>query len=221
MGRAPALIVVALAACDGATPAPDAPVDADLVDFPLTGTFLDWDSTAATPCPIAGATWVAHYDDQRSAITDTDGTFTLRLASYATLLDVTPPKTAATCASGTYVVPGIAISPPAVVLGGGVVVARAFTQSRMPAFDATRGALLIHVIGAPRAFSISAPHAPEQAFDGTAWATGAIGTDVYFPSIDVPITKLTIVTVAGDDAIGLGSVPLAAGAITYMTAILR
>ncbi len=221
MGRAPALIALALAACDGTTTASDAPVDVDLVDFPFTGTFLDWDSTASAPCPIAGATWIAHYDDQRSATTEADGTFMLRLASYATLLDVTPPPTAPACAQGTYAVPGIAIAPPAVVLGGGVFVARAFTQSRMPAFDATRGALLIHANGTPRAFSISATHAPEQAFDGTAWVAGASGVDVYFPSIDVPMTKLTTVTVAGGNAIGVGAAPLVPGAITYMTVILR
>ena len=229
MGRAPALIALALASCDGGTSTPDAAVDADLVDFTFTGTFLDWDSTAAAPCPIAGATWAATYDDQRSTTTDASGAFTLSLASYTPLVDVTPPATSSTCASGTYALHGIAIAPPAVTLANGVFVARSMTQARVAtfyasvgsSFDQTRGNLLIHVNGTPRAFAIAEPHAPEQAYSGAAWSAGDTGSDVFFPNIAIPTSKRTNVTVVGGNAVGLGAAQLAPGAITYMTVILR
>lgn len=225
MGRASALILLALAACDDAASPPDAAPDADLVDFAFTGTFLDWDS----PCPIAGATWTATYDDQRTTTTDASGAFTLSLASYTALVDVTPPAERSACAGGTYALPGIAIAPPAVSLANGVVVARSMTQSRVATFyaaigapfDPTRGHLLVHVNGTPRAFSIAEPHAAPQASDGSAWSAGDTGADVFFPNIEIPLSKRATVTVAGGNAIGLGAVQLAPGAITYMTVILR
>jgi hypothetical protein len=225
MGRAPALIALALAACDVPASTPDAAIDANLVDFTFTGTFLDWDS----PCPIAGATWTATYDDQRTTMTDATGSFTLALASYTALVDVTPPSEPSTCAGGTYSIPGIAIAPPAVSLANGVVVARSMTQARAATFyvsigapfDPTRGNLLIHVNGTPRAFAIAEPHATAQAFNGTAWAAGDTGADVFFPNIAIPLSKRATVTVAGGNAIGLGAVQLAPGTITFMTVILR
>ncbi len=230
MDRAPALIALALAlaACDGTAAAPDAPADVDLVDFAFTGTFVDWDSTSAAPCPIAGATWTATYDDHRTTTTDAAGVFTLALASYTALVDVTPPAEPSICARGTYALPGIAIAPPAVALAGGTVVARSLTQARVAtfyaaigsAFDPTRGNLLIHVNGTPRAFSITELHAAVQAYSGAVWSAGDTGVDVYFPNIEIPMSKRATVTVAGN-AIGLGAVQLAPGAITYMTVILR
>ncbi len=229
MGRAPALIVLGLAACDGSAPAPDAAPDADRVSFPFTGTYLDWDSTAASPCPIAEARWTAHADNARVADTDDEGRFTISLASYTPLLDVQPPAMPSACANGSYAIHGIAIAPPAVVLGGGVFTARSLTMTRATsfyagfgsAFDATRANLLIHVNGAPRDLSISSAHGPAQMFSGSSWSAGATGGDVLFPNIDLGGLETTTVTVAGGNALGLGSVPLAAGTITYMAVILR
>lgn len=229
MGRAPALIAVAVAACDGTGATPDAAPDADLVDFTFTGTFVDWDATTAAPCPIAGATWTATYDDQRTTTTDETGAFILALASYTALVDVTPPAGPSTCAGGTYAIPGIAIAPPAVSLAGGVVVARGLTQARAAtfyaafgaAFDPMRGNLLIHVNGTPRAFAIAEPHAPEQAYSGTSWSAGDTGVDVMFPNIEIPMSRRATVSVSGGNAVGLGAVQLAPGTITYMTVILR
>ncbi len=225
MGRAPALIALALAACDGTVSTPDALVDADLVDFTFSGTFIDWD----TPCPIDGATWTATYDDHRTTMTDGTGAFTLALASYTALVDVTPPSEPSACTGGRYAIPGIAIAPPAVSLANGTFVARSLTEARAAtfyasfgaAFEPTRGNLLIHVNGTPRAFSITEPHAPTQAFTGTAWSAGDTGVDVVFPNIEIPMSQRATVTVAGGNAIGLGAVELVPGAITYMTVILR
>lgn len=236
MGRAPALIGLglgfALAACDGTSDHLDAgAADADLVSFPFTGTYLDWDSTAAAPCPIAGATWTARYDDTRVATTDDAGRFTMSLASYTPLLDVAPPAAPSACAGGSYQLRALAIAPPAVVLAGGTFTARAFTPARAAtfyasfgaAFDLAHGNVLVHVNGAPRELSISSAHDPAQIFDGAVWAAGATGADVMFPNIELGggATAMTTVSVAGGNALGLGSVPLEPGTITYMAVILR
>lgn len=244
MGRAPALTLLAAiaSACDGnaddvARPdatidaVPDAmPPDTDFINFPFTARFLDWDSTASTPCPIVGATWTVRFDKSRVATTDVNGTLTIPLTNYLPLLDITPPAAASTCTNpnSTYTIPGIAVAPPAVVLAGGNYVVRSLTMARVASFygavgapfDATRGNLFVHVDGESRAVSISSPHAPVQVFDGDSWGPGATGTDVFFPNIELAANAMTIVTVAGG-AFATGAVPLAPGAITYMTVITK
>lgn len=245
MGRAPALIgllaaLLPAAACGDSSPpggpdagGPDAGPgmpDADLISFELAGRYLDWDSTAAAPCPIAGAKWIARHDDTRTATTDGSGAFTIRLASYLADLDVTPPAEASACATppSGYDLPAAAIVPPAVFYAGGRFVARAPTMARLASFyatfgatfDATRAHLLIHLDGPPRLVSITSPHAPAQAFDGSGWAAGAVGGDVFFPNIDLTGSKLTTVSVGGG-ATGTGSITLLAGKITSMTVVPR
>jgi hypothetical protein len=226
MGRTQALILAAmLSACDKPGAVADAPPvaadaassDADLVDFAFTGTLLDWDSTASSVVPIANAVWTATYDSSRVATTDANGVFTIRLASYTPLLDVVMPP------SSDYAIDAIAIAPPAVFYAGGTFTARAMTTTRVTTFyasvgepfDATKGALLVHVDGEPRTVSITGDHAAAQAFDGSTWAPGASGQDVFFPNIalggDEPMT-----TVTTTGALGTGSVPLAPGKLTYM-----
>jgi hypothetical protein len=235
VGRAPALIaLLACAACDGSDGGPDdggpAGTDADLVNFMFDGRILDWDSTLAAPCPVVGAKLVATYDDQRHTVTDVNGDFTILLAPYTPLLDITPPAVVSACASGTYEMPGIAIAPPAVEPAGHKFVARFMTPARIASFyagigspfDATRGHVFIHMNGNPRPFSVTGAHGPAQSFNGAAWVAGDAGTDVFFPNIELTgMTPMTTVTVAGGNALGLGGVPLAAGSITYMSVILN
>lgn len=229
MDRAGALILLGIAACGDGGSSPDAAADANLVDFAYTGTLLDWDSAGITPCPVVGATLTATYDDQRTTTTDAAGRFTLGLASYTPLVDIVPPAEASSCAGDGYALPLIAIAPPAVSLAGSLIEARAMTRKRVTSFfaalgtpfDPARGHVLVHVNGTPRAFSIAEPHAAAQAFDGTAWSAGDTGRDVFFPNVEIPAPARATVTVAGGNAIGLGAVQLAPGAITVMTVILR
>jgi hypothetical protein len=239
MGRAPALI--ALAACHGGHAATDAmifdaPAAIDAIDAPIScgtgyrfaGRYLDWDSTEAAPCPIAGATWTARDNSSRTATTDATGAFSLCLESYLPFLVVAEPTAPSSCASGSYAMPATAISQPAVFFAGGAFVARAMTADRVTtfyasfgsSFDATRGNLLVHVDGGPRTVSISSASDPPQAFDGAVWAASTVGGDVLFPNIDLgsAMSPQTTVTVTGG-AIGTGSVPLAAGAITYIAVV--
>ncbi len=237
MGRAPTLIAALLAtACDASSnvtadaASPDVPAipDADLMSYPFTGAMLDWDSTTAAPCPIVGAEWVTQYDTSRVGITDANGAFTMPLTSYTQLVDIEPPATTTTCTipPSSYQLRGLAIVPPAIHYGGGHFVARSLTMARAASFyasfgasfDTTRAHMLVHVDGPPRAVSITRAHAGAQAFDGTSWAAGSSGIDVYFPNIDLTGGAMTIVSVAGG-AIGTGSVSLPAGKILYLTVI--
>ena len=238
MGRASTLILLALVgACgDGDRVAIDAPatdaliVDADDIDYRVTGVYLDWDSTSAAPCPIVGATWTVPFDTSRVATTDAAGEFTIRLTSFYVEMDVTPPAAATTCTSAEshYELAAHAIIPPAIHYDGGHFVARSLTTARIATFyaaigtpfDTTRAHLLVHVDGPPRTVSISSMHATAQAFDGAQWTAGAIGTDVYFPNIDLTNDTSTSISVDGG-AIGTGTVALSADTLYYITVITK
>jgi hypothetical protein len=221
-------------------PALDAPVPPDagpdayagpcgLYFYQVTAAFLDWDSTAAAPCAISGSRWYVHLT-QGYVTTDARGMLALCMGSNNPELDIQPPPAASTCpAPGTtYSIPGLAIATRSVVDAGGGFVARSLDDARVgpfyagfgSAFDATKGQLLVHVNGTPRAVAITAPHAAVQAFDGTAWTGGDTGGDVFFPNIDLGARATTDVSVAGG-ALGTGSVPLVAGTITYMAVVVN
>lgn len=219
-------------------PAIDAPADAAGPDayagpcgyyfYQLSAVFLDWDSTTAAPCAITGSRWYVHLDP-RYETTDASGMLAICLASNNPELDIHPP-TASTCATpaSTYSIPGLVIATRSVADAGGVLVARSLDDARIgpfyasfgSTFDATKGQLFVHVIGAPRAVAITAPHAAVQAWGGTAWASGDTGGEVFFPNIDLGAGTTTDVSVAGG-ALGIGSVPLVAGAITYMAVVVN
>jgi len=241
MVRSHALIAVVLgAACgdgaratsDASSARDDAPTDvepdADLVNFDVTGSYIDWDASDAAPCPVVGSTWTVTYDHSRVATTDGAGNFTISLTSYYVELDIAPPTAPSNCAkpAGVYALAGHAIIPPALHFDSGHFVARAMSSSRLTSmfdaigqpFDASAGQLVVHVDGPPRAVSIDSPHAAVQAFDGTTWAAGATGSDVLFPNIDLATTPRTTVAVVGG-AIGTGSVALLANHIVYITVI--
>lgn len=195
--------------------------------FEFSGTFLDWDSTSASPCPIAGSKWTIYFDT-RSVTTDATGSLAICLAPNDPRLDVAPPVASSSCATtpGAYTVPGIAIATRAVVDGGGVFVARAMTSARLASFftqvgssfDPGKGDLLVHVDGPPAAVTISSSHDTEQTFDGTGWGSGDTGEDVFFPNIDLSGGNTTDVFVSGG-AQGTGAVPLAPATITYMAVL--
>lgn len=222
------------AAIDAAIDAPAVAVDAGpdaapcgLYAYQLTAVFLDWDSTAAAPCAIRGSSWYVHLE-QRFATTDASGMLAICMGSNNPELDIQSP-TAATCTtpSSTYSIPGLAIATRSVVDAGGGFVARALDDARIgpfyasfgSTFDATKGQLFVHVTGTPRAVAITSAHDAVQAFDGTAWASGDTGGDVFFPNIDLG-GGTTDVSVAGN-VLGTGSVPLVAGTITYMAILVN
>ena len=223
----------ALGACgdDGATPrdaSPDTPVMCGGVTS-FTGDIVDWDSTDASFCGVFGAKWTVRSDTACTSSTPPNGRFQLQIPRQPqTLVDIAPPAAASGCpglAGMLYQLPGVAIASDAVIAGGGAFSARAmvagrvtsmFTQIGQP-LDTGRGQLVVHVGGTPRAVSISAGHAATQRFDGTSWAAGDTGRDVFFPNVDLSGGAVTV-TMTGA-SVGTGSYTLEAGKLTYIAVI--
>jgi hypothetical protein len=78
---------------------------------------------------------------------------------------------------------------------------------------------MVHVDGQQRAVAILATHGTAQAYSGTAWAAGEMGSDVFFPNVDVA-NGSTMLTVVGG-AIGTGPIPLQAGKLTMVTVLAK
>jgi hypothetical protein len=240
MGRASALIALVVAGCGSHAPlavdagpadaGPDPSIDADLRDYDVAGVYLDWDSTAASPCPIAGATWTVYFGGGRTGTTDATGAFTVQLASYLARIDVEQPHLPSACTTppSAYDLPESAILPGVLHDAGGRPVIRSLTSARAATFyaaigapfQATRGQLLVHLDGPARSVAVSAPHDAVQAFDGQTWAAGDTGSDVFFPNVDVTNGIWPTVTVSGN-TIGAGSLELPAGTITAITVITK
>jgi hypothetical protein len=216
------LLALAIAGCgdDGGNKIDAAISDGQPLTF--TGEYVDWFSTDSAFCGIFQATFTVHGDSSRTNMTNPNGRFTLSLApAQTTQIDITPPTAQSECSQppSTYNVPGIIIADASVIASGQMFSARAFTvaQAASVGFDSTKAQVFVHVDGTPRAVSITGTHQPAEAFDGTTWAAGDTGANVYFPNVD-PAPGMTTVSTTGS-SIGTGTVPLAAGTITYLTIV--
>jgi hypothetical protein len=216
------LLALVLAACgdDGGKTIDAAISDGQPLTF--TGEFVDWFSTDNAFCGIFQATFTVHGDSSRTNMTNPNGRFTLMLEpAQTTQIDITPPTAQSECSQpkSGYDVPGIMIADASVIASGQMISARAFTMAAATSvgFDATKAQVFVHVDGTPRAVSITGTHQPTEAFDGTMWAAGDTGANVYFPNVD-PAPGMTTVSTMGT-ALGTGTVPIAAGTITYVTIV--
>jgi len=202
--------LVCLAACGGEDARGDAgelpPDSAEMCGASavlFAGELLDWDSSA----PIAGATLTA---GAASATTTASGRWQLCLANdTVTLVELV---------AGEYLGGTIAVFKD--VLGAnGAFSLRTFTAARgqQPPFlyDAAKAQVFVHVIGGARPVDVSSAHDAGFHFTGSAWVAGQTGTDVYVPNID-PIGG--VAKVAVDSATEIGTLPIAAGAFTYVVA---
>lgn len=188
----------------------------DLVRF--TGEYVDWDSSAEF-CGIFGAKFQAR-DGGAMGSTAPNGRFDLCIPDQAiTLLDITPPSQPSSCSSmpGSYSMPGIAVASKNVIFAGGFWAGRAFAVGRQ-ATDPTKAQVIVHVNGTPRPVSIGASHGPTQAMDGTKWAPGNSGQEVFFPDVDPSGGQTTIMA---DRAIVPASIPLVAGVMTNVSIVLK
>ncbi len=211
---------------------PDVPIDAGRCAAGqtfFTGEFVDWDSNdGAGFCGIFGAHWTVHGDTTTDS-TNPNGRFELCLNPGETQVDIVEPTDASQCTvdMGTYAIPGIAIANRAVIATNKLFSSRSMETSRettfyasfSATFDQAMGQLFVHVEGTQSPISIDATSLAAQAFDGTTWAAGATGVDVFFPNITLPLGGTTNVTIGGAGGIGGGAVPLAAGTITYVTVV--
>ncbi len=235
------LAILALSACSDPTAKPDAAIDAPKVidakaadagmcgsDTLFTGEHLDWDSTDATFCGVFNAVWKVRgsTDPKQTHTTPPNGRLVMCVPSVpSTAIDVTVPAGNSPCLGMTsgYTINGIAHVEPAVLAtlpATEVFRARSFTTARQATFysligatyDPAKGGLLVHVAGTPKATSIDVAHATTMAYDGTTWAVGATGADVYFPNVAIGTAVITVVGVTG-----VQMVPIAANTITYAT----
>jgi hypothetical protein len=116
--------------------------------------------------------------------------------------------------------PGIAVADPAVIASGEIFSLRSFTTVRAGTLgvtlDGSKGHLFVHVDGTLRAVQISSAHDATQYFDGTAWnTTGPTAANVFFPNVDAGTTTVTMT----GGGIGVGTFPIVAGKITYITLV--
>lgn len=234
-------LVLGLGACGGGdgTPhdaAPDMRPSTCGADAPLHGEMLDWDSGSAGMgfCGVLQAKWTVRGDATRAITTAQNGRVEMCLAHQAqTIIDVTPPAGASQCSGlfnmpmNTYPMQATAIVPDAVVTAGGFFSARAMIMGRIPSMEtqighplaADHGQLYVHVDGTARQVSISASHDATQRSDGTSWAAGDTGSDVFFPNVAIGASPVAV-SVAGG-AVGTGSFTLEAGKMTYLTVVTR
>jgi hypothetical protein len=219
---------LALGACGNGDNQPDAPPDTPPgpcgAEMFFTGELVDWDSTDANFCGVFNSRLTRRGAQSPSDMTAPNGRFELCVPREAQLLvDVMHSTTASGCVgvTGSYPVRAVLVAQQAVVDRGAAFSARAMTELRQTgmftqvgeAYNAARAQLVVHVVGTPRAVSISSTHATAQRYDGAAWAAGDTGREVFFPNVDPGPTQITV---AGG-AVGTGMVTLEADAFTYVT----
>ena len=229
--RAVVLVTSMLAACgdDGAGPIDAAPVPVDIDNgscgdqVRFTGEYIDWDSHKSF-CGINEATIEVIGGSMDN--TAPNGRFDLCIPDAAsTRLDVTQPTGNSQCTvpPAGYTIPTILFAQKAVIQGGGFFSGRAFTTGRQATLgvtlDPAKAHVFVHVDGTERTVSLAAPHGTAQAIRsgvvGSDWVTGAQGTEVFFPNVDVG-TGTTMLT-TDTAAIGTGSIPLVAGTLTNVS----
>jgi hypothetical protein len=211
------VLVALLAACgdDGSS------VDAGPTS--VTGELVDMESTdTGFFCGIFGATVSVHGDSSQTEMTNPNGRIeALTINAARAQLDITPPTAESECSNpkSTYTTPAIMIVDSTVAASGAMISARMFTMADAAnfGFDASKAQVLVHVDGAMRAVSITGTHDATQAFDGSQWAAGDTGANVFFPNVD-PGPGTTKVSMTGT-SLGTGDVPLAAGTFTFLTIV--
>ena len=199
---------------------------ADAAPESFMAEYVDWDSTdSGAFCGIFKATWTSHDDAAVTIATNPNGRVTLSLPPAARMrIDITPPTDGSECTTPTgqtYNIPGIAIVDRAVNDAGGEYSTRSFSTVRATAFgyNPAKAQVMVHVDGTPRSVTLTGNHDATQAFDGTAWAAGDTGENVFFPNVDPSVGTATV-GMSGS-SVGTGDVPLVAGTFTYLSIVAQ
>jgi len=192
----------------------------------FTGELVDWDSSAASFCGVNGATFNG---GGGMSNTPPNGRFAFCIPrSGVTNVTITPPGSMSGCSSmpGTYTMGAIGVANPATILAGTFWSGRIFTMQRAATLgagitiDPAKAQVIVHVEGQQRGVAILATHGTAQAFNGTTWAAGEVGKDVYFPNVDVAGTGTTMLTVVGG-AVGTGPIMIAPNKITLVNVLAQ
>lgn len=211
-----ALVIFVTACSDGTKKTPDA------APVLFTGEYVDWDSSDANFCGIFNATFQSREQPGVMDKSNPNGRFMLNLSlgTKIGLVDITPSTTGSECLAGmpTYALPGIGVADPAVIATGQIISYRNFTAATATMLsltpDPAKGHVFVHVDGTQSAVTISAGSGSALKYDGTSWAAGAAGVNVFFPNVDPGMTDVTMGTATGN-----GTVPVEAGKITYVTLV--
>jgi hypothetical protein len=191
----------------------------------VTGELVDMESTdTGFFCGILGATVTVHGDSTQTVMTNPNGRIeNLTIHEARAQLDITPPTDASQCSNppSTYTMPAMMIVDAQVAASGAIISARLPTMADAPNFgiDTSKAQVLIHVDGTPRAVSITGTHDAPKAFNGSTWAAGDTGENVFFANVD-PSTITTKVSISGS-ALGTGDIPLTAGSFTFLTIVAK
>lgn len=210
----------------------------------FTGEHLDlWSNDTVTGkfCGVGGAVWTVDgsSDAKETATTAPNGRAVIAcLPTTDTVrVDITVPSGANQCETmpGSYTINGIAIVDKQVMAmlpsmatfrvrslpdGSGTKQRDGlYTNTIGAAYDASKGALMVHVVGATQLVTINAAHDTAVFYDGNLWApqgsTAASGVDeVYFPNVAVGTATISS-SLSG--TLGLIQVPIEANKITYAT----
>lgn len=217
----------AAAACGSSSgddePPADAPPDIDNgtcgAALRFTGEHIDWDS-GTNFCGIFDARFTVRGTGATDA-TAPNGRFDTCVPDQAvTLVDVAPPATMSACNGmpDLYTLPAVAVVRKDVIVAGGAWSSRAFTAARQPT-AAGLAHVYVHVVGEARRVSLGITnHGDAQAIQNNAWQNGAVGNDVFFPDIVTSGDQETTLTIEGG-AIGAGTIPLVANAMTMITVV--
>jgi hypothetical protein len=211
---APLAAFVVLAACgdDGGTDAGvDGPPDPCAPLMTFNGEYVAWDSGASF-MGIPQATFALRSDPTTKATTAPNGRFELCIPPADGFVDITS-------MAGSDIVPGSVVADKDVLQFLPIQSYRSFTPTRAAeyGFSAAQAHVFVHVAGGSRTVATAATAGVQKHFDGTAWVDGNTGTDIYLGNIDAAAT--TPLTITGGSVLGGGSIPLTAGAFTYVTLI--
>ena len=214
----PFVLVLVLAACsacgddDGST-ADAAPPDPCAPQMTFTGEYVDWDSGGSIGfMGIAFANVTLRSDPTFTDVTAPNGRFEICIPAADGLADVIP-------MNGSTYPSGVIVVNRAVLSSLPTQSYRAFTSTRAAdyGFSASLAHVFVHIVGGSRTVTPAAGAEVMQHNDGVNWTVGNTGTDLYFGNI--PVSAQTTLNVEGGRVTGPTTIPLSAGAFTYVTLI--
>jgi len=208
------LVLAACSACgdDGTMTADAAPPDPCAPQMTFTGELVDWDSGSSGFLGIFSANFTLRSNPTFTDMTAPNGRFEMCIPSMDGLVDVTP-------VSGSGYVSGVVVVSRAVLASQPLQSYRSFKDLRAQdfGFSPSLAQVYVHVHGAARTVTASAVPGSMHRFDGTAWAAGNTGNDIYLAN--VPVMSQTNLVVTGGAVTGPTTIPLSAGAFTYVTLV--
>lgn len=204
----------------------DAPVDAAGcgTDVLLTGYYLDWDSTLATPMGIGGSRWTVIGDASRQADSQPSGVVSLCIA---------PAGISQLTVTGPGYVPARFVADPAVFAPPNTRFIIRGLQSAGPndaaaqyaefgeTYNAGRAHVLVYNLGQPIPLALAPDLIPPQPsfisggnFNDITWTAGTTGKLTLFPNRPTNLATANLVSPMGFT--GPTEVPLVGGALTMV-----